>query len=220
MIYMDSDTWNKEYKDIKSIPSSDRMEPSKAFRMGMSIVDQPIDRALFLGCGNGRNMFNVQANECVGVDFSDEAIERARYIAESRDSDNIRLVKSDVREWLNDCEKEFDLIVDSYFSCHFSLDKFSELRDSVRSVSRNDSLYFWSGIGKNDEFYDQVAENLEGSFVRDPNNNVVKRLYDTDELKGEVIEFDKVATNDLYFKDTVNCKEYEREILWGLYNIQ
>lgn len=216
---MDTNTWNKEYKDVKSIPSSDRMDASRAFRMGMSIVDQPVDKALFLGCGNGRNMFGVQANECVGVDFSDEAIERARDMVESQDSDNIRLIKSDVEEWLNDCETEFDLIVDSYFSCHFSLDKFSELRDSVKSVSKDDTLYFWSGIGKNDEFYNQIAEQLEDPFVKDPNNNVIKRLYNIDELKGEVIEFDKVATNALYFEDTVNSEEYEREILWGLYNI-
>lgn len=216
---MDTNTWNKEYRDINSIPSSNRAKPSEAFKLGISIIDQPVQRSLFLGCGNGRNMLGVQANQYVGVDFSDGAIEKAREIVGHQDSENIHIVKSDVEKWLDNCEDNFDLIVDSYFSCHFTKDRFRHLQDRIKSVSLENGVYFWSGIGTNDEFYTQIAEQLDGSFVRDPNNNVIKRLYTLDELDGQIIEFEKIAVNSLRFKDTVNDEEYEREVLWGLYNI-
>ena len=217
---MDTNTWNKEYRNVNSIPSSDRANPSRAFKMGMSITDQPVDRALFLGCGNGRNMLGVQANEYIGVDFSDGAIEKARDIVEYQNSENIHIVKSDVEKWLDNCEDNFDLIVDSYFSCHLKKDRFSQLRNRIRSVSEENGLYFWSGVGSNDEFYTQIAEQLNGSFVKDPNNNVIKRLYTLEELNGKIIEFEKIAVNSLHFNDTVNGEEYEREVLWGLYEIR
>lgn len=217
---MDSDMWNKEYRDVKSIPSSDRPGSSRAFRMGMSIADSRFDRVLFLGCGNGRNIFAVESKQCIGVDFSEEAVERARKMTKSRSSDSIHIVEADVEEWLDECEEEFDLIVDSYFSCHFKPDRFKNLQSRIESVCADNALYFWSGIGSEDEFYNQVAEKVDYPFVKDPNNEIIKRLYSLDELNNGIIEFERIALNSLYFDDSVNGEEYEREVLWGLYRVR
>lgn len=197
--------------------SSDRQTQSRAFRMAMSIVDLPVDRALFLGCGNGRNIRAVQADEHIGVDFSEAAVRQSRSNLESEDG--VKIVRDDIENWLEKCQSTFDLFVDSYFSCHFQVNKFRNLQNQIKSVASENSLYFWSGIGIEDEFYNEVAEQLDYPFVRDINNEIIKRLYTIDELKDDIIEFEHVAVNSLYFNDLVNGEEYEREILWGLYRI-
>lgn len=51
----DADAWNREYAEVRSIPSSHRLRPSQAFRRLKPALALDGDRVLDLGAGTGRH---------------------------------------------------------------------------------------------------------------------------------------------------------------------
>src|SRR5262249_28499020 len=72
------DTWEREYLDIHSIPSSTRLLPSKAVLLIEPLINfGQAKRILDAGCGNGRNAIHFAKKEyrVIAADFSPAALD-------------------------------------------------------------------------------------------------------------------------------------------------
>jgi SAM-dependent methyltransferase len=82
-----AEIWDREYRQIRSIPSSTRRVPSKALLLLEQLLDLNKARiVLDAGCGNGRNAVYLAAKGCnvVAVDFSSAALATVKADASRR----------------------------------------------------------------------------------------------------------------------------------------
>ena len=182
--------WEREYREIQSIPSSTRVRPSKALLLFDAIIDfSRIRSALDAGCGNGRNAVHLASKGCdvIAADFSSAALESTgRLAGELGLRDRVELRDIDLHEPFPFSDCIFDLCLDSYVSCHFTdSTPFSAYWSELARVTRAGGYIFSSAFAQDDEYYQRLLGDRWAalSLVTDPTNCITKRLYSEDEFR-------------------------------------
>src|ERR1700680_3026063 len=169
--------WEREYREIRSIPSSTRSAPSKALLIAEPLIDF-LSTAVVLdaGCGNGRNAVHLAAKglRVIAADFSPAALNSVACLAGiSGLRRRIDLTRIDLNGTLPFTNASFDLCIDSYVSCHFTrqetIDRY--LAELAR-VTRPGGRVFTSMFSHDDEYYDVIAREYPNDLplVTDPHN--------------------------------------------------
>jgi SAM-dependent methyltransferase len=212
--------WDREYSDLKVIPSSTRQLPSKPLVLFAEILDfRKMRKVLDAGCGIGRNAIYLAKKGCEvhAVDYSIQALTMLNNAAR----------RSSVEEHINTycCKLQktfpfessfFDLVLDSYVFCHFVEDDFREdYRRELHRVTKPGGFVFSSVFSFEDEYYRDIRATKPhtDNLVTDPHNGITKRLY----TEGEIREFFSVAFEVKYFAkfeftDVVLGQQYRRSI--------
>jgi SAM-dependent methyltransferase len=213
--------WDREYGELKIIPSSLRESPSKPFLLYEGLLDfARLTPVLDAGCGNGRNAIYLAKKGCevYAVDFSDIALAYVRQrtqSAELLDKIHIRNLPLGGRWQLPD--DYFGLTLDSYVFCHvIDREQQENYRQQLRRVMRPSGILYSSVFCVDDAYYREVAKSsaAQSRVVTDPRNNIQKYLYTED-------EFQSFFSKDLriryfakfQFDDNVLGRTFRRSIL-------
>ena len=212
--------WDREYSDLKVIPSSTRQLPSKALVLFAEILDfRKVRNVLDAGCGIGRNAiyFAQKGCEVHAVDYSAKALTilgdaaRRSGVQESIKTYNCRLQKTFPFK-----TSFFDLVLDSYVFCHFVDDDFREnYRRELHRVTKPGGIVFSSIFSFDDEYYRQIRykSGRKDNLVTDPNNGITKRLYTEAEIKDFFsVDFRILHFVKFEFTDVVLGSPYWRSI--------
>src|SRR5882672_8732881 len=117
-----SKLWDREFSQIRSIPSSTRQAPAKGIVAYCGLLSfQRVKRVLDVGCGNGRNAvyFASQGAHVLAIDSSPAAIGMTRdLVKKARVADRVTVLESPLEDAIVDIVDKFDLVLDSYVSCH------------------------------------------------------------------------------------------------------
>lgn len=185
----DLDLWDREYREIQSIPSSTRAIPSKALVLFDKLIEfGRIQRAFDAGCGNGRNAVYLAKKGCkvVTADSSKVALDSTKKAAlQSGVKDRIATVHMDLMKPFP-FSSEFDLVLDSYVSCHFTENsQVTRYWTELARVTRVGGLVFSSVFSPDDEYYHSIPRSSRSNsrLVTDPTNGITKRLYEESEFK-------------------------------------
>lgn len=216
-------TWDREYTELHSIPSSTRKLPSKALCIAEPLVPiTPGAWVLDAGCGNGRNSVYLgeRGHHVIGIDFSSAALTASEELArQSFAADRLTFERADLFRRFPFEDNRFDLCLDSYVSCHFiDQQRFEAYWRELTRVTKPGAFIFTSMFSTDDEYYSRLLGRPSSSpLVTDPINNVTKRLYDEATFKSlflpplKVVYFVKFQ-----FSDIVLDKSYTRSIFVSL----
>jgi SAM-dependent methyltransferase len=176
--------WEREFTDLKVIPTSTRTRPSRALLLFDHFLQNGRSlRILDAGAGIGRNALYLaeQGHQVVAFDFAESALARLKQATEANGLEHqISIVSGSLEQNLPFPTGSFDLVLDSYVSCHF-LD--SDLRARfVAQVSRvltDRGQLFSTQFSTDDEYYrDLLTEPAAADpVVIDPRNGIAKQLY-------------------------------------------
>jgi SAM-dependent methyltransferase len=213
-------TWDNEYREAHSIPSSDRTMPSKALCIVAPLIDfSEVGQVLDAGCGNGRNAIYLASHGCnvTAVDFSRAAIETtAAKIGQENVTHQIRIEKINLFEPLPYNTGAFGLCVDSYVSCHFTNDNnFRTYWNELSRVTRVGGLIYSSMFCDDDEYYAKFKRaGINRLEATDPTNQITKVLHTEDQFKS-LFEYPLAIKYFLKFQftDVVLGQEYLRSLL-------
>ena len=129
--------WDREYQELKIIPSTTRRSPSKAVLLYAEILDYSRFRTVLdCGCGNGRNAIYLASKGCNVhcIDFAPAALEILRQRVEGTElQDRIKIYERSLLERFPFPNDHFDFVLDSYTFCHFLGD---ERLPYLREISR------------------------------------------------------------------------------------
>jgi ubiquinone/menaquinone biosynthesis C-methylase UbiE len=108
-----------------------------ALRKMLSETD--FEKVLEIGCGTGKNTewLSGKANHVTGADFSEEMLARAK---EKITSENVKLVRIDIREKWNFSAVQFDLV-----TCSLALEHIENIDfvfEQANSVLKKDGLFY------------------------------------------------------------------------------
>lgn len=220
--------WEQEFAELGVIPSSRSFVPSRSLRMLLALL--PINRrlrVLDIGCGNGRNAVYMAAlgHSVVGVDYCTAAISLAK--AESCKS----VFAGDLhfrQQALETVDVEndgFDLVLDSYVSCHFlEIEKRESFKQLIWLLLRKSRGFFVTfSPTAEDEYYGDkiVAETALGAISLDPANNIPKLLLDERALRGQYdAHFQSVLSGTLRYDDVVMSTKYTKSTAFLLAECQ
>ncbi|WKZ31163.1 MAG: class I SAM-dependent methyltransferase [Candidatus Dojkabacteria bacterium] len=159
-----SDRWDKEYSKIKQIPSSNTLHSSAALQRFLeSEKTLKPGRALDLGSGNGRNSIHLARLGwgCVGLEFSEPAVDQANQNAKLHDlSDKVTFVHQSVAEEIKYPDASFDLILDMMVMHSLSLNEREKMMQSVKRLLKPGGFFlFYTLSAKGDEFERLVRDN-------------------------------------------------------------
>jgi len=211
--------WDREYADLKVIPSSERRTPSKALLLFAELLDYGhFKRVLDSGCGNGRNAVYLARKGCEvqAVDFSSVAVSKARHEVESQGLvDRVQLYYRSVLDTLPFPAEYFDLVLDSYVFCHFLGNDRENYRRNMQLLTKPDGYFMLSVFPPEDGYYGPMPRIHAGeSIVKDPNNGLSKRLYTEREIEEYFSpDFQVVYSTSFRFNDTVRKETYLRRVL-------
>lgn len=209
--------WDREYEEARAIPSSHRLAPSHSIitlQEGLGIA--PGARVLDAGAGTGRHSLWLARQGCTvdAVDVSPVACEllTERVWASGLTSITVTNERLDPG---NLPDEQYDIILDSYVSCHI-LDEddrrwyLSGLREKLRPGGK----LYTACLGADDEYY---AEQADGLLATDPLNGITKLLQPRSEFKLGLMA---VASHSLAivstFEDEVRDRTYDREVFAGI----
>jgi SAM-dependent methyltransferase len=212
--------WDREYTQLNAIPSSARSLPSKALQLFAEILKfETLESVLDAGCGPGRNAVYFARKGCnvTAVDFCHSALVRtSAAVAASGVSDRVSIVSADLNQPFPFLDAQFDLVVDSYLSCHFLDDKvIAAYWNEMARVVRPDGFVFSSVFTTDDQYYQYSLRETCGElpFVTDPANGITKRLYTDEEFKNVIrTSFDILHFVRFEFSDTVLGQAYMRQL--------
>ena len=212
--------WEREYGSLRVIPSSTRELPSKALQLFSEILDFTEPRKILdAGCGIGRNAIYLarKGAEVHAVDMSPTALRHLDRAALSAGVRKQIIVHQQALDIPFPFENNFfDLVLDSYVSCHFTDDQFKEgYRQQLHRVTKPGGFVFSSQFSVEDEYYAKILEDNKdgGKLVTDPRNEITKRLYAGDEIKNFFrVEFEIPYFVKLEFDDEVQQTVYRRSI--------
>lgn len=214
--------WNLEYSKFQSIPSSTRSLPSKALVLFDQIVNfKACAEVLDAGCGNGRNAVYLAGKGCriTAIDFSEEALIRTADLAKTAGlRDRIITHNLNLLEELPFAERTFDLILDSYVSCHFiQLDEFELFWNHTSRLLGEGGIAFTSMFDVDDEFYEArvIDHNQRGPVALDRSNKVMKQLVDESYFYNAFTRFGLAVEHSVKYRfyDVVLGRIYRRSIL-------
>ncbi|HEX8458364.1 MAG TPA: class I SAM-dependent methyltransferase [Pyrinomonadaceae bacterium] len=212
--------WEREYETLQIIPSSSRTVPAKALLLFSELLNfKNIEKVLDAGCGPGRNAVYLAQQGCQvdAVDFSEVALSQLRKLAAETGTDrNIRTWNHALEDDLPFEDDSYDLILDSYVSCHFIDENLKQYyRKELLRIAKPGGIVFSTQFSVEDEYYKTLVKNGagRGKIVVDPNNNVTKQLYTEDEIKLFFSEdFKLLYFVKFEFDDVVLGQTYRRSI--------
>jgi len=172
---------------------------------------------LDLGCGRGRHSITLaqRGYHVTGIDLSEQAIRKARQIAENRNLDHVNFIKRDMREPLS---QKFDSVLNLFTSFgYFSEDaENASVFDAVEKMLRKNGLFFVDYMNsqhvKNTLVPDEagVYQEINYSIKRWIKNNMVfkKIIFD---LNGESQSYtERVKLYDeKWFKNELLKRDFE-----------
>jgi SAM-dependent methyltransferase len=206
-----AEIWDREYRQLHSIPSSTRSLPSKALCIAEPLIDLGRARQVFdAGCGNGRNATHLAKQGCtvVAADLSPAALEAAKHaVLETGTQKFIKLTAIDLSKPLPYPDQRFDLCLDSYVSCHFTDQHvFRRYWQELARVTHRDGVIFSSMFANDDEYYAQwISGDAPRSIITDPVNGITKVIYREDAFKSlfdaplTLVNFLKFEFTDIVF---------------------
>ncbi|MGH7158183.1 MAG: class I SAM-dependent methyltransferase [Candidatus Saccharimonadales bacterium] len=116
-----ANAWNQEYSR-QGIPSSYKDEPSSTLQWALSnlpyIATRPMNSAIDLGCGTGRNALALAESgfkKVAGLDFAEKALDIAR---QRPGSERVTFLRGDVTKPLPFEDGTFDLATDTFVYFH------------------------------------------------------------------------------------------------------
>ena len=217
----DASVWDREYGELRSIPSSLSVSPSRAFlRLERAMDLRPTGAVLDAGCGTGRHSLYLAAQGVTvhAVDGSSVACNLLRLRSLSRRSLLKRLSVQHGRFDVADVpDGSYSMIIDSYVSCHI-LDPISR-RDYLRALMDRlppGGLLYTAAMGADDAFYSSNLTSTSGGLAvaTDPLNGISKLLQPhqtfVDDLRSIAIVADSTVES---FVDTVGGAHHRREVL-------
>ncbi len=218
--------WDREYADLKVIPSTDRGTPSKALLLFAELLDfGSFKKVLDSGCGNGRNAIYLARKGCevYGVDFSSVAVSKAKDEVESQGlSDRVHIYNRSMVDPLPFPAGYFDLVLDSYVFCHFLSNDRDKYRRNIRLLTRSAGYFMLSVFPPEDGYYGSMPKfSAEEPIVKDSNNDISKRLYTEREVEEYFSpDFRVVYSTSFRFSDVVRTKAYLRRVLTVVFRRQ
>ena len=214
------ESWELEFSQKHAIPSSTRMEPSKALMLFAELLElrSPM-KVLDAGSGNGRNAVYLAKRGChvTAVDFCDFAINETRHrIAEAGLTEKVSVVRHFLDDRIPFREQSFDFVLDAYVFCHFLSEKICRhyWHDMAR-VTKNGGHILSIVFSTEDEYYSELLKDSpDGSLVYDPANGIWKWLYTEAQIKAFFCSFFELRYFAKFeFSDVVLGKSYRRVLL-------
>lgn len=182
----DAATWNREYAEIRAIPSSLRFAPSRAFkRLERSLGDLSMTRVLDIGAGAGRHAIYAASKgaEVHAIDSSDVACGMHAARLRACGMTLSIAVEHGVLDVNNLADGKYDVIIDSYVSCHIlsAADRHVFLEALMSRLTTGGRIYT-AGMGDTDSFYRRhvVCRQPPDTVALDPQNGVPKLLQPRD----------------------------------------
>ena len=219
--WSDADLWDREYSELCAIPSSYRTSPSHSFRR-LEAVLKPFPGASVLdaGSGTGRHALYLARQGCFvhAVDASGAACEVLRDRAGSVDDLRRRITVEQAHLEVDaPPDARYDIVIDSYVSCHLLNDDARRCYLSgLRRLLRPGGALYTACMGADDEYYAAHATDPAGPFsiATDPLNGVAKLLQPRLLFRDGLSEFSRVeAVTTERFDDVVAGQTYGREVL-------
>jgi SAM-dependent methyltransferase len=221
--WADGALWDCEYQDLRSIPSSHRIRPSRAFQKLESRLRLSEGAAVLdAGAGTGRHSVYL-ASKGLNVHAVDASYAACSSLAERINSNEMATSSIHIEQAVLNPkdvpDATYDLIIDSYASCHL-LSNSERLRylESLIECLRPGGWLYTACIGTADGYYGQhLLDQSDTAIARDPLNGICK-LLQTREAFGEVLRpLAKVeAITVESFSETVGAETYGREVLAAL----
>lgn len=119
--------WSELYRNEKEPPGWELGQPAPALSSILPQLKLSKSRVLVLGCGSGHDaaLFAQQGHVVTAVDFSPEAVQRARQLYGSME--NLKIVQADAFALPESLNGKFDLVFEHTFYCAISPDRRNEV---------------------------------------------------------------------------------------------
>ena len=211
--------WDREYADLRVIPSTERETPSKALLLFAEILDfGRFKRVLDSGCGNGRNAIYMAKKGCEvhAVDISSTAVSMAKERVKQHGlSDRIHLYNRSMLDAVPFQPGFFDLVLDSYVFCHFLGGERERYQQNIQLLTRSKGIFITSVFPPDDGYYGPMPRvSAKEPVVTDGSNGISKRLYTEREMEEYFSpDFRVVYATSLRFDDLVRTKTYLRRVM-------
>jgi SAM-dependent methyltransferase len=210
--------WEREYTELKVLPTSHRTSPSKAVMLLSQALALPRQlMVLDAGCGLGRNTvyFAQRGDTVYAVDLSPTAVESTRRLAaDAGVANRVHTSRGPLDRGFPFQDESFDLVLDSYVFCHFSETSVrAAYRHEMHRVARPNGYVLSTVFSLDDGYYGPLLRGEDRPIV-DPRNGIAKRLYAEQEIrKFYEAEFRVAFFARLEFPDIVLGRTYWRSIL-------
>lgn len=214
--------WDAEY-ERQGIPSSHRDEPSGVLSWALDnirhVARRPVERALDLGCGTGRNAMALAATgiHVTAMDFSPAALELA---ASRPGAELIDFIQGDVTDALPMPTGSCDLVTDIFVYFHqLSDSQRASYRSEIRRVLAPGGVVLLSLATAEDEYYAgcpslDTGELTSVSLKWDPVAEVGNILPTEEEIVRELsADFEVVMTWRKHKHGVMHGEEFMRHTL-------
>lgn len=213
------DLWDREYEDAATIPSSLRAAPAHALVELMRTCEFPAERALDLGCGNGRNSLFLASlgMQVVALDFCPKAVALTRRRVEDAGlSGSVEVVNQDLLDGIPGADETYDLVLDAYSLFHFTRDEDQRrVMHEVARVLKPGGRFITIQADSSDAYYLERlhTRTAYGHISFDPANGLKKRHYSLATYTEQVVpEFTLVKAVNIVSADDVRGKVYNRSL--------
>lgn len=214
--------WDFEYSVHKTLPSTLAVGPSRCIPKIIDLLHlRDGFKVLDLGCGNGRHAIFFAQRGCNvrALDISGYALSVAKRKVEAQGLwDRVEFHHGCALRGLPQIPQGFDLILDSYMSCHImdSAER-KTLFKAVQQALSPTGVFVSFGISLQDSFYRAHVKRLAGlhATVCDPITSIEKLLVSEEYFRTELQPlFDLQRIACLPMSDTIRHREYDKEAIY------